>query len=412
MNSVLVREEQYYTEKEICELLSIDKNSCDSLVVKLVNIGVLKRVSKEDTDKNSFEINENRMINDSSDLYKFTYVGIIVYKKWVIKCYPKYIRETDPNSISDKLRQVLHVIRKDKFYNMKLRRADDYSDGNSSIIGLMLFLIDDYFENGLYNNDSFVIEIDGSGEIDWDLTVNYINPIISDNAPYYVNVYTKKRKIDDYDYFRRLHECIISECSRKIEGLDLAELLGVSTVELSDDRIDDFGDLNYVLYRLNNEKNIQFNTRKQMLLTYMERYVLQEDLFEGRDSIELFGTKAFNMEANKRACFALVAATLVNRQQYNGVYDFHQSRHISVSTSNADTSTPNFYDHNRGAYVSGNSQSMYDYATSAHVSINMNGNIVDCYDYESSTYISFTVNGTSVGAYDYETGSHYNYNVN
>lgn len=118
------------------------------------------------------------------------------------------------------------------------------------------------------------------------------------------------------------------------------------------------------------------------------------------------------MEANKRACFALVAATLVNRQQYNGVYDFHQSRHISVSTSNADTSTPNFYDHNRGAYVSGNSQSMYDYATSAHVSINMNGNSVDCYDYESSTYISFTVNGTNVGAYDYETGSHYNYNVN
>lgn len=107
------------------------------------------------------------------------------------------------------------------------------------------------------------------------------------------------------------------------------------------------------------------------------------------------------MEANKRACFALVAATLVNRQQYNGVYDFHQSRHISVSASNADSSTPNFYDHNRGANVCGSSQSMYDYATSAYVSINMNGNRVDCYDYESSTNISFTVNGTNVGAYDY-----------
>lgn len=118
------------------------------------------------------------------------------------------------------------------------------------------------------------------------------------------------------------------------------------------------------------------------------------------------------MEDNKRACFAVVAATIVNKRQYNGVYDYHQSRHFSVSCSNVTTSTPNFYDYNRGGVVSGNAQGMYDYATSSHVSINMNGNRVDCYDYESSTHVIFTVNGSNVGVYDYATSSHYNYTVN
>lgn len=108
----------------------------------------------------------------------------------------------------------------------------------------------------------------------------------------------------------------------------------------------------------------------------------------------------------------MIAATLVNKQQYYGVYDYHQGRHINVSSSNVTSSTPSFWDYNRGGAILGNTQSMYDYPTSTHVSINVNGNRVDCYDYESSFHISFTVNNNSVSAYDYGMSSHYNYNVN
>ena len=118
------------------------------------------------------------------------------------------------------------------------------------------------------------------------------------------------------------------------------------------------------------------------------------------------------MEANKRACFAMVAATLVNRNQYNGVYDYHQGRYIPISSSNVETSTPSFWDYNRGGAVSGNTQSMYDYPSSTNVSININGNRVDCYDYESSSHSTFTVNGSSICAYEYETSSYYNYCAN
>ena len=118
------------------------------------------------------------------------------------------------------------------------------------------------------------------------------------------------------------------------------------------------------------------------------------------------------MEDNKRACFAVVAATLVNKKRYNGVYDYFQSRHISVSSSNAESTTPHFYDHNRGGAISGCNHGMYDHLTSSHVSIHVNNNRVDCYDFETKSHLTYNVNGNSVSAYDFQTSSHYNYSVN
>lgn len=118
------------------------------------------------------------------------------------------------------------------------------------------------------------------------------------------------------------------------------------------------------------------------------------------------------MEANKRASFALVAATLVNTRRYNSVYAYDLSKHITISSSNVTSSSKLFYDHNRGAAISGDRQSLYDYATGSHVSVNINGNSVECYDYESGRHITFMVNGSNVSAYDYETSTYYNFNVN
>lgn len=118
------------------------------------------------------------------------------------------------------------------------------------------------------------------------------------------------------------------------------------------------------------------------------------------------------MEANKRAYFALVAATLINQRQYNGVYAYDLSKHIVISFSNVTINSPHFYDYNRSAAISGDRLSFYDYATGTHISVSINGNNVDCYDYESGRYISFTVNSSDVSAYDYDTSIHYNFIVN
>jgi len=168
-----------------------------------------------------------------------------------------------------------------------------------------MFLLDDYFINGIYSNDTDIIEINGSGEIDWNRTVNYSAPFISNGYPYYLELHTKRRIVNDYDYFRRLHECIISSCSKAISEYGLVDLLGVTTVELSEEEIEDFGDIDYILYRINNEKNVQFNTRKILLLEYMELYIREYYATKGLDVFSLYGTGSFHVVWEDVCAFVL-----------------------------------------------------------------------------------------------------------
>jgi len=115
------------------------------------------------------------------------------------------------------------------------------------------------------------------------------------------------------------------------------------------------------------------------------------------------------MNQNTRACVAYIAASL-NGASGSAVYDYSQSKHISISGS-ADTNNVNIYDYDRGCHVSGEPSNLYDYGNSAHIQLNMNGTQFDGYDYHTSSHFSGDVNGNSVSIYDHETSSHYNYSI-
>ena len=68
----------------------------------------------------------------------------------------------------------------------------------------------DYYENGVYDNMQEIVETNGVGEILWDKTINETFTLLSDNRPYYIELQTRKRASDNYDYFKRLHECILT----------------------------------------------------------------------------------------------------------------------------------------------------------------------------------------------------------
>lgn len=75
------------------------------------------------------------------------------------------------------------------------------------------------------------------------------------------------------DYFKRLHECILTECSNQLRQAQLENLFGIETVELSEEILDDFGDREYLLERISKELNVQFNTHRQILLKTLYAYV-------------------------------------------------------------------------------------------------------------------------------------------
>ena len=226
--------------------------------------------------------------------YVFSFVGITVIEGIVIKCCPKYLVKTE--NPKKELTQILKVLEK---YSAKEQIVQMLNENNeersSNLLAVWLFLMYDYYESGVYNNTQEIIESNGSGEILWDRTINETFTLLSGNRPFYTELQTRKRVNDEYDYFKRLHEYILTKTSEELNAADLLELFELTEINLSDEELDDFGEVDYILNRLKNELSRQFNTRKQLLLKVMYAFIQQNGSLYNTDCVSLFGTNNFNL---------------------------------------------------------------------------------------------------------------------
>lgn len=301
MNSKYIRERKAYSQKELYDILECkNEDTAINLIRRLKAFNILKTIKKSDKLKDLEELQDDDFdvtdveCGDNERRYIFTFVGVIVVSGIVLKCYPKYlIHKSEP---LEELKQVLKVLEK---YNSKSEIVKMYNDNNEdnsfNLLAVLLFLMQDYFENNVYSNTTEIIEVNGSGEILWDKTINETFSLISENRPYYIELQTRRKIDDDWDYFKRLHECIITKASNTLNEADLLDLFEMTEVYLTDEQLDDFGDTDYILYRIENELNLQFNTRKQLVLKTLYAYIAQEGTLYDVDCLSLFGTNSFNL---------------------------------------------------------------------------------------------------------------------
>jgi hypothetical protein len=67
-----------------------------------------------------------------------------------------------------------------------------------------------------------------------------------------------------------------------------------------------------------------------------------------------------DVNANARACVAYIAASIINGRKGNSIYDYAQSKYISIGG----TVTPeraNIFDYNRGCHFGGTLPNLFDY---------------------------------------------------
>ncbi len=299
--SSYVREQKRYTKNELKNIFSFDEAGVEKFIKNLKAYGVLKSVKNSTAQLEMSDLlDEDIEITDetaeSGDcLYVFTYVGVITSGSRVIKVYPKYLlSQKEPLT---EMKQVVKVL--ERYSNSEEQIINIFNgDGDNrsfNILAVILFLLNDYYEYGVYTNSEDIIEINGEGEILWGKTIDESFAMIEDNRPYYMELYTGKTVEDDMDYFKRLHECVLTECSKQLHDAQLDELFGMDELVLSEETLLDFGDRDYILERLHKELNIQFNTRRQILLKTIYTYISQDRrMLEENDGISMFGTTAYH----------------------------------------------------------------------------------------------------------------------
>lgn len=303
------REQEKYTQAEIGKkllgkeitnepLTETEEKRIVALIKRLKEFGVLKRVKDavdlQEIDNDDYSV-APVVLGDTESLYAFCFVGVLWVNEFIIKCYPKYIH----NNIApvDDFKEVLQVI---KHYNHKkenvIHLQNDGTNGTSfNMLALMLYFLNDYYQNGIYSNAQEIIETNGTGEILWDKTINETFAYIQNNRPFYMELKTRKRINDETGFFSRLHQCILGECSRKLESQGLFDIFDdVSPIEFDETELEDFGDKEYLSYRIERELGVQYNSRKRLLLQSMYAYINNEKSVDTNEHFSMFGTTAYH----------------------------------------------------------------------------------------------------------------------
>lgn len=298
--SCFVREQQRYNKNQLRAFFSYDDLGVEKFIKTLKSYGVLKTVANttEQRELNDLVDADIQVMDETAGnddcYYVFTYVGVITVGNRVIKVYPKYI--LSQNEPLARMKQVVKVL--ERYSHSEEQIVNLFNgDGDNrcfNILAVILYLLNDYYEYGVYNNTEDILEVNGEGDILWNRTIDDGFAIIKEGRPYYTELIMRRSVEDEMDYFKRLHECILTECSKQLHDADLEELFEIEVVSLSDELLENFGERDYILERIMKELNVQFNTHRQILLKTLYTYISQDrKMLEENQGISLFGTTAF-----------------------------------------------------------------------------------------------------------------------
>lgn len=314
MKSFYIKENERYSSKELRDFLCYKKefyssqNEADSkfksFVKDLKSRGILK--SHKDKD-DSVDYMDDVVFDDSTDekmvsnvdSFSFQFVGIIIIQERILYCYPKYLNKNTPD-LEKQMYQVFKVLEKysRQFSKQDVRNVNFFSDideaGKINLLSVILFILEDYAENGLYQQEEKIIEINGNGEILWQKSVDTFDPIFQNGTPIYTELYTKKGINNELDFFRLLHAYVVTKCSEEVEKTSLASFFGLPTAEISEDDEEAFGDVEYIVERLEKELTVVFDDRRVLVLKAMLAYFAGGKIITGDNNIQLIGTRTFH----------------------------------------------------------------------------------------------------------------------
>lgn len=299
LSTIIVKEQFRYTQDELAELFQSSKGKTVLLIRKLKEYGILKAVSskskKDLSDLVDIDIEICEVLSgDDSYYYVFTFVGVVVVNGYVIWSIPKYFKSKECST--DEFKQIVKVL--DKYNKTKEQIVHFYCDKQEgteyNALAIILYLLNDYFEYGLYTQQETIVESNGTGEILWDRTINETFTLISNNRPYYIDLKTRKKINDEENFIRLVHKNVLNRCSKDLLHCGLLEVFDLEEVCLPCEDVFDDADLEYVLYRLSQEINVQFNTRKTLLLKTMFAYLAKTSTIRDDDSFSIFGSNAFH----------------------------------------------------------------------------------------------------------------------
>ncbi|MDM0451027.1 LlaJI family restriction endonuclease [Clostridium perfringens] len=227
---------------------------------------------------------------------KFNYVGLILVKNIPIFVKPKYSVSNNKDTELELLKNIIKLLNdfseREKLDSSNIDSIEFESEiEENNLISIINFLLEDYIENGLYKNEVNSYELNGDGDIDWDKTIDEVDPLVINNQWVYTDLITKNSIIDTDRFITMLHAKIINQCMELLNKTGLNNILKYN-IEAIEKCIDNIEDKDYIFYEIDKEITVQFSDRKRRVLKAIKSYLEQKSGTEENDLL-LYGTRNF-----------------------------------------------------------------------------------------------------------------------
>ncbi len=292
MRTLYIRELSFHTPASLARLIHLGTDEAQRYIELLCAHGVLKLRTTDD--EKEYDAPHEQPLRGS---YQFVFVGLVLVDDLCIIVYPKYLPAIDANKpdtqTSTAMQQIFRVLRKRSGSYSDIAAMTEEGMRANDRLALMLMLLEMYDEYGVYSNYVRTIADNGPGNISWERTIATNLPFVQDNRPIYFDYKTFETDADAADFVMRLHRAVLTECSSFMQDSGLASLLALDEVWLTDAIVEDFGDADFITYRLERERAVQFVTWKQDVIDLLLRYVGEDDSTVRQDTPLCLGTSSF-----------------------------------------------------------------------------------------------------------------------
>ena len=292
MRTLYIREFSFHTPNSLARLLHVDVDEAVRYVRLLCAHGVLKLQTNDDEEE--YDALHDVPVRGS---YQFVYVGLVLVDDLCIIMYPKYLPEVDANdpgeAAQSAMRRIFRVLRKHGGSYSDIAAMTEEGMRANDRLALILMLLEMYGAYGVYENYVKTLADNGPGNINWERTIAANLPFMNNGKPLYVDYKTVESDHDAADFVMRLHRAVLTECSKFMQDSGLASLLDLDEVWLTDASVEDFGDADFVAYKLERERAVQFVTWKQDVIDLLLRYVAKDDSTVRQENPLCLGTSSF-----------------------------------------------------------------------------------------------------------------------
>ncbi|MRI86523.1 LlaJI family restriction endonuclease [Aerococcaceae bacterium WS4759] len=269
------------------------------IVLELSSTTFLKhqknRLRFSDVSLNSIHDKEIPESYVKGETYQFSFVGIIKVMGLTLIIYPKYIIDVskDVENQFKKFKQILKVLElyeKRELQNLMASESEIIEEENS--LSLAIQLLDYHSEYGLYTIEQKMYEESGEGIINWEKTINEAPLVFSGNSPLYLPPYTEVTNIDELHIIRMIQLAVMKDIRKNY--YDILFLLDFILPQNTEVDLDDLGDIETLIYHLDNEINSQFITHKIELIRLLKLYLLSHKRKDLYSNLTFYGVTKFD----------------------------------------------------------------------------------------------------------------------